>query len=196
MEETLRTTASRSHRYALAGWLAIVSAILVVPEIGLGTLLGLVSPAMSALITPLRIINLAIGIFVLYMFRKLLNERYDFHQTDSVIMILIYTNVFFFFLGMGEVLFDIIGADTTALSLISICAFIPFGIVTVVFGVLLLRLKDDLYGLLKPFAYTTIASGALGATIILAVFGLLAALVALVIQGMVFLRAKEQEEIL
>jgi hypothetical protein len=130
------------------------------------------------------------------MFRKLLNERYDFHQTDSVIMILIYTNVFFFFLGMGEVLFDIIGADTTALSLISICAFIPFGIVTVVFGVLLLRLKDDLYGLLKPFAYTTIASGALGATIILAVFGLLAALVALVIQGMVFLRAKEQEEIL
>ena len=58
----------------------------------------------------------------------------------------------------------------------------------------LLKLKDDLFGLLKPYAYTTLAAAICGATIILMPIGLIIQLAALVIQGMIFLRAKEQVE--
>ena len=58
----------------------------------------------------------------------------------------------------------------------------------------LFQVSDDLFGLLKPFAYTTIASGICGVTVILMPIGMLIGLAALIIEGMIFLRAKEQVE--
>ena len=92
-----------------------------------------------------------------------------------------------------------IGMDSYAeniLSIITLALFVPFSIITVVFGVVLLKLKNDLFGLLNPYAFTTIASGVCGATVILAPIGLLAAIAALVMLGMIFLRAKREAEIL
>lgn len=199
MVESEGVVATSNHRYALAGWLSIASAVLLVPEIGLSVLLKFLASGLEALIAPLHVVNLAIGIFVLYMFRSLLNERYNFHGVDIPIMILICTNIVFFILGLFDLFSGIImGAAALALgiSVLTMVLFVLFSIVNIVFGVMLLKLKNDLFGLLKPFAYMTIASGVLGATVILAPLGLIAAVAALVILGMIFLRAKEEAEIL
>jgi hypothetical protein len=179
------------NRYALAGWLAITAAVILVPEIGLSLLLDKISatyPGVKVLLAWLNIIGLAISVYILYMFRDLLNERYNFHGTDTLIMILIWTNVTFAFVG----LLGLISELTTVMSVVVMVLFVPFGIVNIIFALSLLKLKDDLFGLLKPFAYTTMAAGICGASIILAPLGLLAAITSLFIQGMIFLRAKEE----
>ena len=55
-------------------------------------------------------------------------------------------------------------------------------------------MSAELLGLLKPFAYTTIASGICGVTVILMPIGMLVGIAALIIEGMIFLRAKEEVE--
>ena len=78
----------------------------------------------------------------------------------------------------------------------SLVLFVPYNIIVIVFGIKLMKFEDDLFGLLKPLVFVTIASGVLRATIILAPLGLLAHIASLIILGMVFLRAKGELEFL
>ncbi len=78
----------------------------------------------------------------------------------------------------------------------SLVLFVPYNIIVIVFGILLMKFEDDLFGLLKPLLFMTIASGVLGATVILAPLGLLAHIASLIILGMAFLRAKGELEFL
>ena len=66
---------------------------------------------------------------------------------------------------------------------------IPLSVVGIVFAVRLLRLQDDLCGLLKPFAYTTIAACICYVTVILAPIGGLVDAAATVILGLIFFKA-------
>jgi hypothetical protein len=182
-----------SKRYNLAGWLAILYAILLVPQILFGLIVEWTASGHPAAETPVMLLNMAgfaLVIYVLVMFRHLLNERFDFHEVDVLIWILIWANVLFVALG----LVGIIPAIEDPLKIIVLALFVPYSIITAVFGFKLLRLKDDLFGLLKPYAYTTMALGILGATILLMPIALFVQIAALIIQGMIFLRAKEQTE--
>jgi len=188
-----------TNQYTLAGWLAIASAVLLIPEIGLAVLLGFISSGLEIYVAPIHIANLCIGLYILYVFRKLLNQEFNFHATDTLITVLILVNIVFFVIGLVDLVSSTTGIELGTqrdLSLITMILFVPFSILTIVFGVKLLRLREDMYGLLRPYAYATIGSGACGATIILAPLGLVAAIAALVILGMIFLRAKREAEIL
>jgi hypothetical protein len=81
--------------------------------------------------------------------------------------------------------------ETPALEIVvqvtSLVFMIPLGIMAVVFAIILLRLPDTLHGLLKPFAYTTIASGFCDGTLILLPVGLLIGSVRGILLGMIFL---------
>jgi hypothetical protein len=193
------TTGGRS-RYTLAGWLAIAQSILLVPEIGLAILLEYLlgsSPVFTMALAPIHIVSLAVGIYVLYMFRDLLGKRFEFHQTDNLLLTLIWANVVFLVLGgLGLFLGLLFGATGGLIDVISLVLFVPYNIIVIVFGIKLLRLENDLFGLLKPLVFTTIASGVCGVTIILAPLGLLAHIASLVILGVIFLRAKGELEFL
>ena len=192
-------TESKHDPYVLAGWLAIISAILVVPEIVLAALAGWVSPGLNLFVVPVHVANLVIGVYILFMFRKLLNVEFDFHAADLLIALLIVVNVVFFVIGVIDLVVTITGSEPNlerSMTWITMMLFVPFSILTIVFGAVMLKMQGELYGLLKPYAYTTIASGVCGATVILAPLGLVAAIVALVILGMIFLRAKREAEIL
>ena len=67
--------------------------------------------------------------------------------------------------------------------------FIAFGIVSCVFGAVLLRLHDNLFGLLKPLSYATITGGVSFAAVVLFPIGLIAFMVRDVILGIIFFRA-------
>ena len=188
------TEMNKTH-YALAGWLAILQAVLILPQIALAVFLEFLSesyPVLKVMLVIMKITGLAVGVYVLYIFKRLLNERYAFHKTDILIMIFIGAQVFLFLLGI----IGLIPALEIAAGIATFVLLVPFAVLEIIFGILLLKLEDDLFGLLKPFAYITIAGGICGATVILLPFYLLAGLVTLVIQGMIFLRAKEATEFL
>jgi hypothetical protein len=170
---------TRTDHYNLVGWLSIISGILLIPEIGLAVALGFVSFDIYAFVTPLHIFNLAIVTFVLFMFRGLLHHQFNFHRADILITLLIIFNIIFFIIGIVDKVL-----------------YIPFSLLTITFGVVLLKLTDDLFGLLKPYVFATIGSGVCGATLILAPVGKLAAVAAYVTLGMIFLRAKREADFL
>ncbi|MCP4583375.1 MAG: hypothetical protein GY839_17340, partial [candidate division Zixibacteria bacterium] len=61
-----------SNRYALAGWLAIASALLFFPELGAAFFLDRLSryiPEIQILTVLLKAAGLAIGVYILYIFR-------------------------------------------------------------------------------------------------------------------------------
>jgi hypothetical protein len=189
-----------NNRYALAGWLAIAQSVLLVPEIGVAvladTLLG-TSPFVRIALAPIHVVSMIVGIYVLYMFRDLLGRRFGFHRTDSLLLVLIGANVVFIVLGViGLVLGLLFGAIEGLFDLLSLVLFVPYNILVIALGIRLLSLEDDLFGLLKPFVFMTITSGVLAATVLLAPLGLLAHVAALIILGMVFLRAKGELEFL
>ena len=185
--------------YAWAGWLAIISAVLLVPEIVLALALKLIGSELEMLVTPIHAVNLVIGVYVLWILRHLLNRRFEFHAADVLITMLIVINLVSFIIGLVDFTSAFVGLPSGAefnVSVVTLVVFVLYCLVNVAFAVVLLRLKDDLYGLLKPYAYTTIVSSGLGATVVLAPIGLFVAVVALVILGMIFLRAKREAEIL
>jgi len=187
-------------RYAWAGWLAIASGVLLVPEVGLAVGLGFLSPDLVSLVTPIHIVNLVIGIYVLYMFRDLLNRKFDFHGVDLLVSVLIWTNVVFFFLGLIEFLMGLggswVGGVELAFTVVTLGLFVIFCLINIAFAISLLKMSDDLFGLLKPYAYLTIVASICGATILLSPFGLILSAVALVVLGMIFLNTKREAEIL
>jgi tellurite resistance protein TehA-like permease len=78
------------------------------------------------------------------------------------------------------------------MNILSIVSFIIFGILSIIFATRLLRFPGNLYGLLKPFCYTMIASGICFITIFLAPVGVIVGAVSDVILGIIFFRAAEQ----
>jgi hypothetical protein len=190
---------TRTDHYNLVGWLSIISGILLIPEIGLAVALGFVSFDIYAFVTPLHIFNLAIVTFVLFMFRGLLHHQFNFHRADILITLLIIFNIIFFIIGILELATYTRELNLDAEPLLSIVdkvLYIPFGLLTITFGVVLLKLNDDLFGLLKPYVFATVGSGVFGATLILAPVGKLAAVAAYVTLGMIFLRAKREADFL
>jgi hypothetical protein len=181
--------------YTLAGWLAIAQAVLLVPQVLVASAIGLLSvshPAVDAFVATMSIVGLAVGVYVLYMFRRLLNDRFNFHGVDVLITALILVNCIAVLLGLA----GMIEGLEVSVGIITAALLVLYGIVSAVFGIKLFKLEDNLFGLLIPFALLTIASGVCIATFLLAPIGVVTEVGALVIQGIIFLKAREERQYL
>ncbi len=184
-------------KYSTAGWLSIANAVLTVPTIALGFLLDYLarsSPVGNILQIALSILFCALAVYILYVFKNLLNVRYQFHIANNIILVLIWINIIFTITGLPKYLMPGVGTVKLTSEIIGAVLFYLLGIITIIFGVKLLKLKDDLFGLLKPFAYINIVSGVCIISILLLPIGLLCAVTAYIIQGIIFLRAAEDVE--
>ena len=186
-----------SEKYKTAGWISIANAVLIVPTIALGLFLDYIArsyPAVNILQILLSLLFCVLGVYIFYVFKKLLNIRYQFHLVDNLIMALIWINIIITIKGFLRYIIPAVGVLRLVLGIIVMSLFYIMGIINIVFGVRLLKLKDDIFGLLKPFAYTNIVAGVCIVSILLMPFGLLAAVTAYIIQGIIFLRAAEDVE--
>ena len=174
----------------LAGWLSIANAIIAIPSVALSLFPGpMEGPEGKAL--PLRFLLVGLGLFlyVITTLKGLLNSRFQFHGVDIYISLLVWGNITLAILD----LFSLWSRKVEFLvGILSIFAFVPFGIIAIMFAARLLRLPGDLYGLLKPFSYISIVSGVCYATVILAPLGIIAGAVTDVILGVIFFRAADQ----
>jgi len=181
--------------YTLAGWLAILQAVILVPKVGFDLFVDIMSPSGTGilqLITGFQVVGELVGIYVLFMFRQLLNEKYSFHKADSMINILIFCYAASALIGVAGLvlipLLDIMFARTILYFLTSL--------VTIVFAIRLLKLESNLSGLLKPYVYCTIAGRVCAVTIVLGQVGSLISMVSLILLGMILIRAESEPEYL
>jgi hypothetical protein len=173
----------------LAGWLSIANALFAIPSIAmswfLDTMEGTGAKASQAVLT---VVGLGLFLYIISSLKKLLNSRFQFHDVDIYISLLVWGNVILVavsLLSLGS------RGLERAMSILSVMAFIFFGILSIMFATRLLRLSGNLYGLLKPFSYTQIVSGMCLITVFLLPVGIIAGAVADVILGVIFFRAAE-----
>lgn len=187
----------RDNRFAPAGWMAIAGAILTLPLMGTGFVLDIVSkrigavhPLFPILYVGFGMLQAALVIYAFYRFKVFLNERHQFYRTDALIIIIIAGAITITTIGLTGKFFSSLGAPTPVL-LGFIAALVvvgvPLGILTVIFGIRLLELGDDLNGLLKPYAFLTIVAGVCFATFVLSPLGLLVDAASNVALGMILL---------
>ena len=182
----------------LAGWLSIANALFAIPSIAMSWFLEAIEGSGAKLSQALlTVVGLGLFVYIISSLKKLLNYRFQFHDVDIYISLLIWGNVILAtvsLLSLGSKRFE------WTMGILSIIAFIVFGILSIMFATRLLRLSGNLYGLLKPFCYTNIVSGICLVTVFLSPVGVIAGAVADVILGVIFFRAAEQppalEEIL
>jgi len=174
----------------LAGWCSITNALIAIPSLAMSWFLETVKgigPRLSQAL--LTVVGLGLFLYVIYSFRRLLNDRFKFHEVDIYISLMIWGNVV---LAVTSLLSLGTSKLESFMESLTVAALIVFGILSIMFATRLLRLAGDLYGLLKAFCYTTIMSGICLVTIFLLPVAILAGAVADVILGVIFFRAAEQ----
>ena len=183
--------------------MAIASAILLSPEAIFGMLLDIRPKILGMLVLPWTIITaieVSFSVYAMLRFKRLLNERFNFHRVDTVILLLIAGSVIMTCYGatvrvmkvLGVIPHDNIRVAIVITSVIVLLG-IPMAVIGVVFVLRLLKLDDDLGGYRKPMAYVNIIASICFATMILAPVGMLLSAAFSFMLGLVFLRGSELE---
>ena len=184
-------------QYTLAGWLSILLAVFLLPKVGVDFLLRFVSPSPtgSDILRFIIAFHLAadlLGIYVLFMFRRLLNERHSFHRADRLITALMCC----YAAGALTASAGLVMYQVTDIIVILWIISVLSSLISIVYATRLLKLDDNLSGLLKPYVYSTITGGACNATVVLGQFGSLILMVSFVFLGLILIRAESEPEYL
>lgn len=185
--------------YQLSGWAAITAAVLALPMIIVGMIIEIsmhTKPALAkALLLPdvlLTAVWVTCALYALIRFRSFLNQRFDFHEVDGLIVAILIGSALLTIVSIvGRVVVVLLrlGPQGAVPFIIAIVVVgVPLSVLSIVFAVKLLRLEADLGGLKKPFAYTTIVAAVCFATLVLAPLGMLVDAASNVLLGMIFLR--------
>jgi hypothetical protein len=187
--------------YTLAGWLSILQAVAVLLQAAVflpmanflfGRVMSLSGDEILKLRTGFDVVGSLAGIYVLYMFRRLLNERLNFHKADLPIYGLIFCYAAAAIIGVTDIVMNTPYNAIIAQWIISMLS----NLIGIVYAIRLIKLDDNLNGLLKPYVYLTIAGGVCGATIVLSQIGSLIYMVSLILLGIIMIRAESAPEYL
>jgi len=178
-----------------AGWIAMTSAFASIPVAYLSYRLeGRIDPAAAIIQSAIQIAGILIFLAITLFLKKLLNNRFSFHDADMSIDWMIKANV------VAGVL-TLIALNSSqlkeTLGMAALLVMVAQGVVQIRFGYRMLRLKNDLGGMLKPFCYANMATGICLASIVLILVGVLISAISDLMLGTIFFHmarsVKEQE---
>jgi len=196
------------NRYNVAGWLSIIQAILMPLSIVVGIIQGIIGIKVFGYEGPmygpsdlLGIIITVISIYILFMLKRFINEYYDYHEVNFLINLAIIWGVVFFIGGLAlrgiEMIFWKYDKDITVILDLSFfaVAMITAGIIDILIGVKLLKIKERMSDLLAVFAYLTLITGILEVSIILSpAVPFLVYPASMIVLGIALLKNREQVE--
>jgi hypothetical protein len=149
-----------------------------------------------------------LNVYILFTLRRLLWDRYDFHQLDVIIPVLACAGVVLEILNQFTEMAQVLNPGDAAKIIAARILFVivPWGIINVVFAAGLLKLNFSEKSLLRPFAYLYLAAGIVLISTILALaspvlglflfpFLVLTGVGADVLLGLTFLRSRETEQV-
>lgn len=148
-----------------AGWLAMASAFLTLPVVYLSFSLEGRPDAYAAQIqTFIQAAGTLIFVAIILYLKRFLNELFTFHDCDTGIALMVMASM-----ATGAVTIGIFSfpALKESLQQVVIVILAVQGAIQILFGYRLLRLPDNLGGLLKPFCYANMAAGILMASVVL-----------------------------
>ena len=195
-----------NQRYKIAGWLSIFVAIIFVPKFIANIIIEVIAqrlhfPGIYMLDAFFMIILTVIYVYLLVTFRYLLNERFNFYDVDFLITISYWCLILSSSIIVLDDIFKTMGIIGHSFSTLKIIMFVSFfsvffimGIVSILFAIKLLRLKGDLFGMLKVYVYTTIAGGVCLVSIVLFPLSLVIVVASYILEGMIFLRAADDAD--
>jgi len=146
--------------------------------------------------------------YVLFTLRRLLWDRYDFHQTDVIIPILACAGVVLEILNQSTEVAQVLspGQEGKVIATRILFIIIPWGVIIIVFAAGLLKLPFSEKSLLRPYAFLNLAAGIILVASVLAlaspVIGLflfpflaLAGIGSDILLALTFLRSRETEQV-
>jgi hypothetical protein len=192
---TAKAVSQGVNPYTVAGWLSILQAVIILPRVGFDLFvetMSLSGSGMMQLITGFHTVGVLLGIYVLLMFRRVLNDRHSFHNADKLINALICCYAAAALIGAVDLILNPPFSVIFAVPIISVVS----SLIGIFYAIRLLQLESNLSGLLKPYVYSTIAGGVLGATVVLGEYGRPIYMVSLILLGMILIRAESEPEYL
>jgi hypothetical protein len=173
-------------RLETAGWLGMASAVLTIP---------LVLAEATAQADEPRLVRDLLGLFTtgisVYLYltlRELLQVRFAFHEADTAIGFLVGMSIALFALNLLAHVATRPPSETL-LGLVFTAAAAAAGGGLIIFALRLLRLRDRLYGYLRPYAFANIALGVCLASVILVPLGIVVSVVADTLMALIFFAA-------
>ena len=196
-----------SNKYAFVGWLAIVQAvmfplifILGIAERGIALGVFDIDKPFFGPSDVLMLVFTAIAIYTLLMFKRLLNEHYDYHDLDLLILISIGWTVMFQVvgLGLGFLMITLWPVDEVVFAIVYLVFFasamVTIGIVDILIAVKLLKIKEHLSEYIRVFAFVTMAAGICEVSVLLAPLSLLLIPVTAIVLALIFFKDKHVVE--
>jgi hypothetical protein len=174
-----------------AGWACFVSAVITIPMVILEVMIQFAKkvPEVWGVEAILDLISLFIFIYILHSLRRLLVEQFNFHLAETHIKMMIWINVI---LVGSSLLADMFVPLRKMTGILYLIGQIVFGIVLIAFGFKLTNLRDPIGGRLKPFCYSSIATGICFASVILLPLALLGSIVMDVLLALIFFRMADR----
>jgi hypothetical protein len=196
---------AQKNEYALAGWLAIASAVLIVPSFVLGFATEIAKnrapEILPTLLIPYFGVTICYTIFSIYVilrFRTLLNRRHGFHAIDGLITAIVVGVIAMTLYAVPMKILGLIGVirevPTVLLAVIPIAVIgITLGILGIILGFRLLRLPAENTSYYRVYAWLSIAAGICFVTFFLSPLGGLIDAAGNIVLAMLFLKPDEDD---
>ena len=195
------------NKYKLAGWLAVCQAVLFPVAVSIGIIEAVVAKELfherRPFIGPSDLIMIAftaIGVYTMLMFRRLLHERYEYHELDLLIIISIWWAIVFQVIGLvlGVLVMIYWPVNITIMAVTYAVFFtgamVTIGIVDIMIATRLLKGTVAFSDSIRYLAYITMAAGICEVTVLLSVFSLILIPVSAIMLAMVFFRDRQEVE--
>lgn len=195
------------NKYAVAGWLAVVQAIIMPVSIIMAVVEEGVAKGLLHIRRPfigpsdlLMVIFTAIAVYTLLMFKRLLNEHYGYRDLDLLIYISIWWAIVFeaIDLLLTYLVMTMWPVNEMAVAIVFIVfmvgAMVTIGIVDILIAVKLLRVREHFSEYVRAFAYVSIVAGICEVTVLLSPVALLLVPVTCVILALIFFRDRHEVE--
>lgn len=148
-----------------AGWFAMTSAFLTLPLVYLSFRLEGMSDSYADVIqTIIQAFGTLLFVAIVLYLKRLLNVAFRFNGTDRNIELMVMASIVSGILSVGVFSFPTL---KESLQSAMIVVLVALGIVQVQFGYRLLKLPNDLGGLLKPFCIANMLTGIFLASVVL-----------------------------
>ena len=171
-------------------WISIVNVVIVTVIVALSILngFGLEEKSYENLYHALMIVSMIIWAYIMIMFKSFLNLRFNYTKTNSLIYILIALSVI---MTIVSLFMSETSSYRETATIAYIVLLVPTGIVTILFGIRLLKLSDE-FRYVNSFAWINIVYGVCTTSIVLLVVAVPLALVSDFFVALIFFEAARE----
>lgn len=167
-----------------AGSIAIFSAFIALPLVYLTFRLESEADLTAlTLQTILQVFGIVLFVVITRYMKKLLNVQFAFHDADKQIDLMITANVVAGVLVLAGLLFSPL-KETLGIAAMVVMVFL--GLVQIQFGYRLLKMQNNLGGMLNPFCYVNILTGLCVASVVLIIVGVVVSAISDLMLGTIF----------